>query len=349
MIKYLAVFLLLISLSACVEPISLDLENEEGILVVEGVITNGPGPHKVNISRTQATQRVPAPLGAAEVFLLDDQGNIYPYFQELPGEHTIPFGAMSANPGVAYWLRIVMPDGTIYESDPEVLSGQLARDSAYYDFSVTTEINENGIALTRNTFEAYIDSEIPASDEPLYYRWVMEEAYEVVPTDFPDPFGAIPSPCYFLRNPDPQNIHLFNSLEESSGFVEKRLLAKREVGIPLLHRYFIIVKQFGLTEAAYNYWNNVRKNIDQSGSIFDVPPATVRGNLRNINDPDEVVYGYFAASPMVVTRTEIRGEDVPNFLLDPCTYSPAKRFGDYPRICLRCFEETGSVSKPSFF
>lgn len=346
--NYLFVVLLL-SLSACIEPIELNLENEAGILIIEGTITNGPGPHTVNISRTVAGPRVPEPVGAASVFLIDDQGNTYPYFQELPGEHTLPFGAISAYPGVAYWLRIILPDGTTYESAPEVMPGLLADDTAYYDFTVTTTINENGVAITSNNIEAYIDSEIPESDQPLYYRWVMEEAYEVKPTDFPDPFGRTPAPCYFVLNPDPQRINLFSSLEVSSGRIEKRLMARRAIGTPLLHRYFILIKQWSLTQEAYTYWNNVRKNIEQTGSIFDIPPATVPGNIRNVENPEEVVYGYFGASSVVETRTELKGEDVPNFIPDPCEFTPGRRLNEYPRFCLRCSEVRGFTSKPSYF
>ena len=96
MIKFIPVLLILSGLSSCIEPIELGLENEPGIMVIEGVITNGPGPHNVSISRTVSGQRVPEAVSSAQVFLLDDQDNIFPYFQELPGEHTIPFGAVSA-------------------------------------------------------------------------------------------------------------------------------------------------------------------------------------------------------------------------------------------------------------
>ncbi|CAN0462373.1 unnamed protein product, partial [Ectocarpus fasciculatus] len=79
-----------------------------------------------------------------QVLLFDDQGNSFPYFQELPGQHTIPFGAVSAFPGVAYSIRVVLADGTTYESVPERMVGLLAKDTAYYDFTISTEINENG-------------------------------------------------------------------------------------------------------------------------------------------------------------------------------------------------------------
>ncbi len=349
MIRFLLVVSLLLSLSACIEPIALSLENEAGILVVEGVITNGPGPHKVSLSRTVSGQRLPEPVSAAQVFLLDDQGNSFAYFQEIPGEHILPFGAVNAFPGVAYWIQIVLPDGTTYESVPEKLTGLLARDTAYYDFTTTTEINENGIAITSNNIESYIDSDIPSSDEPLYFRWEMEEAYEFKPTDFPDPFGLTPDPCYFVKNPDPQRINLFNSLEERSGTIEKRLLARRDVDAALLHRYFIVVDQFALTVEAYQYWDNVRKNIEQTGSIFDIPPATVRGNIQNIVDPSETVYGYFGASLMTTTRTEVRGSDVPNFVADQCAFQGGAPFTRFPAICLDCSSANFSTRKPDYF
>lgn len=344
---YICIFFLVFS--ACIEPIELDIDNEPGILVVEGVISNSPGPHRVKISRTAIGQRVPIPESGAEVVLHDDQGNTYSYFEELPGIHVIPFGVVNAYPGISYHIELVLSDGSMYESAPERMAGQLAKDTVYYDFVEFTEINENSIPITTNSMEIYLDSNIPSSDRPLYYRWVTEEAYQFKPTDFPDPFGNIPDPCFFFKSLDPQRINLFNSLEERGGKINQRLLARRDIDASLLHRYFIVVNQFGLTQEAYTYWDNVRKNIEQTGSIFDIPPATVIGNIKNFNDPSMAVYGYFGVSPVAVTRTELNGDDVPNFINDPCEYVFFKPQNEYPRECINCTEATGNVDKPQFF
>ena len=37
-----------------------------------------------------------------------------------------------------------------------------------------------------------------------------------------------------------------------------------------------------------------------TGDIFDPPPATLRGNMVNLTNPDEIVIGYFRASDVSI-------------------------------------------------
>jgi hypothetical protein len=57
-------------------------------------------------------------------------------------------------------------------------------------------------------------------------------------------------------------------------------------------KYSILVQQFGITQDAYNYWENLKKNTELRGSIFDAQPSQLVGNIHCLQDPTEPVLGY---------------------------------------------------------
>jgi hypothetical protein len=71
-------------------------------------------------------------------------------------------------------------------------------------------------------------------------------------------------------------------------------------------RYSILVKQYALTPEAYQYWQIVKQNSEQTGNIFDPQPSQLYGNIRNVNRPDEPVIGFVSASTVSQQRIFIR-------------------------------------------
>ena len=68
------------------------------------------------------------------------------------------------------------------------------------------------------------------------------------------------------------------------------------------HIYCVQLSQVSLTEEAYRYWSTLKDNTTNVGGLFSPEPAEMRGNLVNIDDPDELVLGYIS----VTTRTHDR-------------------------------------------
>lgn len=61
-------------------------------------------------------------------------------------------------------------------------------------------------------------------------------------------------------------------------------------------KYLVTIEQQSLTKSAYDFWELVDEQNNNVGSVFDTPPARIRGNLYNVTNPDDVVLGYFGAS-----------------------------------------------------
>ena len=88
--------------------------------------------------------------------------------------------------------------------------------------------------------------------------------------------------------------------------------------------YRLRVKQQSLSIDAYNYFQRKNEQAVESGGMYDVQPSTVAGNLYNVNDPEEVVLGYFHASQVREKQVFVHNNnffefDIPHII---CEYEP---------------------------
>lgn len=106
-------------------------------------------------------------------------------------------------------------------------------------------------------------------------------------------------------------VHLFSGsyLTRNSDFVQE--IAKTRIeNLSFGQSHSMTVTQFTHSEKAYDYWNQLHQIANQVGSIFDTPPAPLRGILYNVEEEDELVLGYFSGvsvdtAPIFFTRTDV--------------------------------------------
>ena len=68
------------------------------------------------------------------------------------------------------------------------------------------------------------------------------------------------------------------------------------------------IRQIALSPDAYDYYVALfDQNALGSGDPFSIPPANVRGNVRNLTNPDQHALGYFEAAEVSVA-TAIAGD-----------------------------------------
>ncbi len=65
------------------------------------------------------------------------------------------------------------------------------------------------------------------------------------------------------------------------------------------------VKQHVLTKEAYEFWQNLRKNTEELGSLFDAQPFQVTGNIHSVTNPSEPVIGFVSAGSSDTSRIYI--------------------------------------------
>jgi hypothetical protein len=67
--------------------------------------------------------------------------------------------------------------------------------------------------------------------------------------------------------------------------------------------YYIEISLYTISEAAHQYWKTVKNQTSNVGGIFDNPPMTISGNIKNIVNEEEQVLGFFGAS--AITKKQI--------------------------------------------
>jgi hypothetical protein len=143
-------------------------------------------------------------------------------------------------------------------------------------------------------------------------------------------------------------------------------------------RYSINVKQYGLTKEAYAYWQILANSTQQTGSIFDVQPSQIVGNIQCVSDQSQPVIGFASASYITEKRIFIDHRQLVDWAIssipditctlgadpqDPndfrifhnidSTYGPYYFSGSNVIIakkdCLDCRRQGGTSIKPDFW
>jgi hypothetical protein len=212
---------------------------------------------------------------------------------------------------MSFMIHVITPDGEEYESDPDKLRPVPAIDSIYYmveqtSFSSATD-SIGGIRF-------YID--FTYDDEAYeYIRWDVTETYEFHNPNM-EAFVSIPG-VGLIQLPDTSNyrvcyitneLHTIHSM--SLAYLDFGIYVKKPLSfVPniqqeqkLKHKYSLLIKQYSVGEAAFHYWDELKKTSQEQGWLFDRQPALLNSNIRNINDESEDILGFFSMSGVAETR-----------------------------------------------
>ncbi|PRY53813.1 uncharacterized protein DUF4249 [Arcticibacter pallidicorallinus] len=291
------------------------------LLVVEGHL-NGSGVTSVKLSRTQANDsRAKLVERNATVSIFDENKQAYPLTESSAGQYVTSASFPSTG---KYSLHIRTSDGKEYASEEvSVLN--------------TPDIEEVSWNRASTGVQIYVDTH-DASNNTRYYRWEYEETWEIVPRRFsyyelvpkvPAPLGS-PFPYDIIqRRPQSQFPRACWQSEYSKNVIMASSTKLTDDVIhlaPIAHvpnnswkidtRYSILVKQFALSAAGFEYWQNMKKNTEGLGSIFDPQPSEIRGNISCISDPAEQVVGFFDASTIKQVRIFITKAEVGDWQYD---------------------------------
>jgi hypothetical protein len=348
LVKCAQFIIALLIFDSCLEPINVTAKRKGDALIVSGRVSTIADRNYIRLGRTAEEKRIPFPESGASLFLLDEDNNTFAFTESPDVAGTYLLENFVGEPGKEYRLQIILADGvSSYQSAPErmpLASGAFLPLTSIQDMEFT---DNEGTVLTKPFFQIRVDVTL-ATTEMSFIKWQTEEAYLLTPTDFPDPFGTVPPSCYVLRDVDPQRLTLYNSRDFTSSRLEDILLASRLIDYSFNEKHYFTIYQSFITPEAYEYWQNVKELVTQVGTIFDTPPALIRGNVVSNQDPDELVFGYFQAANESYERIVTYKEEISVPIEGPCTYHPERTY--YPSRCLRCENEVGSTfTRPSWF
>jgi len=337
--KYLLWIGFILLINSCIEPIDLDIDRQGRQLVVYGHIDDGSGPFFVQLQRTTEIPFQFQPETGARITLIDDLGREGRFFSSndegiyFYNEFTMPI-----EPGRTYTLKIRTAGREFYESTPETIPTFEAQSQVSATFD-QIEVNTGSFdaVIIKNVMQVSATTILENPNARYYLRYLPSQTYRFDPTDFPDPFNMVPPPCFVVRPIEPERLPLYSS----SGFeglqIPSVFLGQQEIDNAFVTKNVISVETHAISREAYEYWRKVRILLNNTGSIFDTPPAAIQGNIFNVDDPEEEVLGLFEASNVHVSRIEKWRSDFPYSVPDnPCIYDPEKSSAEYPNFCIDC-------------
>lgn len=330
-IRLLLVFSLYsLLLFSCIDKLDFVDDTKEVQLVIYGLLTDTSERQVVTVSRTSALGIAPTGVKDAEVSLLTASGGRFRYFSSGLGEYILE--GFAAIEGESYAIEVVLED-KVYMSNYEKVPELLADEVISFEFDKEPFRTE----FPESVFTVFSEATLPNLADPIYLRWMVEETYfwplvYLPGTGFPPP---PPPPCFISDVIEPNRLSLFDGSGTSTR-KGKFVLGKRLVDNSFLYPFFVSVKQLSINREAYEYWEKIRTVVNNQGSLFDIPPASVIGNISNVEDRNELVLGYFEVAKTKVTRIYTTREDVPFDLVDPCLYIPNKPENSYASECTSC-------------
>lgn len=323
----MALGLILTMAISCIDRLDFWQETEEGQLIIYGLFTDGESSHTVNISKSAPFGFRPKGVSNAEVFLLKSGDGKIAYSNKGNGVYELL--GLKAEEGISYALEVVL-EGSVYRSKFHEIPNEVGFDSLRYQVAY----EPFKTSLDEHVFKVYAKSYLPETTEQLFITWIVEEAHYWqllwIPPGIPPP-----PPCFIFDVMDPTQVNLFDGTVTKSRRTDQ-LLATRKINNAFLFPFFVTVKQLSINREAYEYWQKIDIVINNQGSLFDIPPAPVLGNIVNTENPNEVVLGFFEVAKSSVSRFYVTSEISPIYLQPICESIQGKPTNLYPADCLSC-------------
>ena len=378
----LVIILISLLLRGCVEPYTPDIKESQELLVVEALLTDQPGFQHIYVSRSSPFND---PRLVTEdncyIRVFDDKGHAYTFYRRGgAGKYICSMSASDLVRGTSYKLSIITNEGKEYESDYELLSSPCPPiDSVYFEMETIGTTNPDH---PLEGIQFYIDMHSD-NDQARNFRWELEESYQYnsaniiqyyydgVLHPMPDPFEFFI--CWYTGRID--DIYTFSTRHSQSNSISKyplKYISNRTSRLKV--RYSLLVRQYSLSYDAFQYWDQMRRQNQESGGLYETQPSHIRGNIHNINDPDEQVLGFFNVSSASEKRIFVDGirelsyprtgcfpdtieytNQIPGYMTFPVYLRSASPFGTGPPyiigryLCFDCRNGGGINVKPDFW
>lgn len=278
-------------------------------LVVEGFINTVGDTTTVSLSRTvQISDTARAiPETNASVLIETENNDLYYLTEQTPGIYE---GSNVYLPPLKKCrLRIITLDGKEYVSDFAVSKVVPPIDSVNWAF------DEKGVHIKVTTHDP--------TNATRYYHWEYDETWEFHAAYY-SMYDYNNGQLIFRDHPDSlytcwQSGHSTNIITASSEKLsddiirEWPLISIEKDTWKLSVKYSIMVRQYPLSKEGFLYLENMKKNSEKLGTIFDPLPSELTGNIHCISDPNEKVIGFIDAGSYTEKRIFIDRKELPSW------------------------------------
>lgn len=369
--RYSKIIFYTLLLTSCVTPYDVKTSQYVDTMVVEGLITNEPGPYLVKISKAVPIQyqlKNTEWVTGAVVTIKDDQGNSEKLIETSPGNYYT--SSTQGQVGRSYSISIVTKEGQSYESTKQKMLPVGDFSNLRVEFAQNETPSYQNRVKSLNGFNIYLDSDVlPEQETRVWWRWAgtfeilayprlrtkpVRRGVEIV--DVPDPapcsgyiydtryqafFQTGPCTCCTCwvtqYNPDPQ---ISDAKFINNGKIYKQQIGFIEANVRTFYdKYYLQVEQLSVSQEVYDFWKIVKLQKGNSSNLFQVPPPKSNSNIYSTTSSGTLIVGYFTASSVKSHTLTIERNQVPYKLYEIDTL---------PMSCVDAYKYS-SNKKPLFW
>ncbi len=377
------IFVLLLVLWGCKEEFLLKFDTNDEVLVVEGGVTNNPGPYLVRLSTTlPVNQPLRVPFENCEVQISDQAGNQETLTEIEPGVYATSENGIQGEIGNAYSLRVVTPDAREYETVYEEMKELVDIDSVYAELEVRENLD---YPFGLPGYQFYIDTK-PGKDDSNYFLWKLTETYQYesdytlyalyyygdmfyTKSDMDQIVDIVHlnyDTLYTCWNSEAvQVVYTGQTANLTVPFVTRQPLHFVTTETKKLSiKYSLLVQQYSLSEKAYKFWRSIQDQISDESFLNTRQPYNITGNLKNVNDDAELTYGFFTVASVTQKRVFYAKPNATFYYDLGYTAEPVELHKKKQPVylvlkdnamyyvhpdCVDCRTEGGTITKPDFW
>lgn len=295
-----------------------------GYLVIDGFINSGPGPTTISLSRTT---KISSPAGIVHegkaLVRVENEGNTSGFVlkETTTGSGIYTYPQLVLVPNERYRLYIKTSFGKEYVSD-------------YSEYRATPDIDSLSWHPERDGVQIYTNAHTVAPATG-FYRFTYDETWEFqsrYATRLKLIYNARRQPLRVaFRDSSTYDFDLslytcwkydtsFNIQIYSTEKLDKNVVslyptkfiepADWRLGI----RYSINVHMYAISKRGYQFLEQLKKNTELLGTIFDPQPSDNNGNMTCLTNTAEPVIGFIEISQEKMKRIFINNSEVPGWM-----------------------------------
>ncbi|MEM6769984.1 MAG: DUF4249 family protein [Bacteroidota bacterium] len=332
---YLSIVGLLL-LCSCTDPVVPGIQPEEEFILVEATIADRPGSSRARLSKAvlfEGEYRSLALEGHTVVSFADDGTETRWRRDSFDERLYLPPMDFAGVRGRSYGLRVISPEGDVYESEPEPVLESVPVTNVSFEFEQEGYFN-SGLGRFVPVFNFFLDYDDPAG-VPNYYQTSFQywetirvcatctggryRDGECIPDDRNESFWdyICAGTCYGIEYGTESRVY---SDEFTDGGTVTRLPVARLDHVRETGGLLFEAQLLSISRRAHAYYQTSRELALEGGGLNATTPAALIGNLQVVNSTPNgtnLVLGYVSTAAVSSRRVFFDRRDIDGSPLPP--------------------------------
>lgn len=327
--------LLLVSVSSCITPIDdFRQVSSQSFLTVEAYLTDQTGSQRVRLysSSDKLSGGYFLPITRAKVYVVDEKGIREDFSESTTRGTYLPSAKFAGRIRSTYTLNIETADGKKYQSQAETMKAVPEIENLLTRFEVQNNFAKGD--SRRGGFNIYIDFQDASTPGDNYqWYWKHYERLNICETcTGGGTYDFRTNGCIQPRVPTEQILNYrcdgncwditFSTdlnIFSDSYLNGQRITGKQVARVPFdgFSPYYLQFEQRAITRNSYNYYQGLNAQIQNNGTLFDVPAETrFSFNIKSLTNSSEKILGIFDVYSVrkrifYIDRTKVPKDELP--------------------------------------